>query len=148
MNGIEGTTKPHGVVIRDINIVRHLACWQIVQGALGRWYRIEKHPDGHWLERAGPYRNRQEARECLKSEPLAEMSNWPSLMACDIAQSGKWWYVVVHVREGRWAQMAGPFRRRDGAREWLTEYEGEGTDSRDAILEALNSPAQVQMLKG
>jgi hypothetical protein len=107
--------------IKEFALFRALACWQIVQGTHGRWYRIEQHPEGHWLERAGPFRSRQDAREFLKSEPTAEVSNWPMTMACDIAQGGRWWYVVVHVTEGRWAQLAGHFPTRTEAREWLTE---------------------------
>ena len=109
--------------IQDIALKGHLTSWQIVQGGHGRWYRIEQHPEGHWLERAGPYRSRHAAREFLKSEPTAEKSNWPRTMACDVAQGGRWWYVVVQFGKSRWAQLAGPFRTRTEAREWLSEYE-------------------------
>jgi hypothetical protein len=106
----------------EIEITKHLAGWQIVQGALGRWYRIEKDPDGHWLQRAGPYRSRQEARDCLHSDQIDEPSNWSRLMARDVGHGHHEWYVVVHVRKSRWAQMAGPFETRAEAREWLSGY--------------------------
>jgi len=53
--------------IEEIAVTRHLTgCkvtgWQIVRGALDRWYLIEQHPEGYWLQREGPYRSRQEAR--------------------------------------------------------------------------------------
>jgi hypothetical protein len=109
--------------IEQIAFLRHVACWQIVQGALGRWYRIEKHPEGHWLQRTGPYRNRQGARDWFQSDPIDEPSKWPTLMAKDVAHGHNHWYVVVHVGEIRWAQLAGPFKTRTEARKWVFGYE-------------------------
>jgi hypothetical protein len=95
--------------------------WQIVRGSSG-WYRIEKHPDGHWLDRAGPYRTRDDARDLSRSEPIQEPRDGASLCLPDIAHGHREWYVVVQVKSGCWAQLAGPFKIRAEAREWLGSY--------------------------
>jgi hypothetical protein len=93
------------------------AC-QIVRGSSG-WYRIEKHPEGHWLGRAGPYRTRDDARDLFRSEPIQERRDGASQSRPDIARGWSEWYVVVQAKSGRWAQLAGPFKSRAEAREWL-----------------------------
>jgi hypothetical protein len=99
----------------------HIRNWQIVQGSSG-WCRIEKHPEGHWLCRTGPYRTRDDARDCFRSKPIEEPTNRSSHSRPDIAFGHRDWYVVVETNGGRWAQLSGPFQTRAEAREWLSNY--------------------------
>jgi hypothetical protein len=98
-----------------------LRAWQIVRGSCG-WYRIEKHPEGHWLHRAGPYRTRDDVRDLFRSEPMQEPREGASWCRPDIAHGWREWYVVVQAKSGCWAQLAGPYRTRAEARNWLVSY--------------------------
>ena len=98
-----------------------LRAWQIVRGSSG-WYRIEKHPEGHWLGRAGPYRTRDDARDLFGSEPIQEPRDGVSRCRPVIAHGWREWYVVIQAKSGCWAQLAGPFKTRAEAREWLGGY--------------------------
>src|SRR4051794_38843227 len=95
-----------------------LHAWQIVGGSSG-WYRIEKHPEGHWLNRAGPYRTREDARDLFRSKPIQERRYGTSQSRPDIARGWTGWYVVCQLTSGCWAELNGPFKTRTAARKWL-----------------------------
>jgi hypothetical protein len=99
----------------------HIRNWQVVGGRSG-WYRIEKDYDGYWVQRAGPYRTRDAARDAYLNNPIEEPMDRTRLNRPDIAFGQTDWYIVSETTDGQWAQLAGPFSSRDGARRWIWEH--------------------------
>jgi hypothetical protein len=90
----------------------------ITRGMLGRWYRISMIEDGKWVEVMGPFSTRDDTRVGSAQAIVKEPEDWCWSTPVNTARGLHGWYCVLHVGRRRWAQLAGPFRRREQAREY------------------------------